>query len=101
MFLRKANVIKRISEVRESPHPDVLSSLFSDAIVTMGLEALRDPVDERRVPPIDGPERFGSLLNTLGELYPVPSSLLKLQVSEIHLTSTQERHVAGIIHRVD
>ncbi|KAI3339096.1 hypothetical protein F4824DRAFT_458181 [Ustulina deusta] len=81
MFLRKANVIKRISEVRESPHPDVLSSLFSDAIVTMGLEALRDPVDERRVPPIDGPERFGSLLNTLGELYPVPSSLLKLQTA--------------------
>ncbi|KAI0449775.1 hypothetical protein F5B21DRAFT_493282 [Xylaria acuta] len=81
MFLHRAKVVKRISEVRESPHADVLSSLFSDAIIVMGLDALRNPVDERRAPSIDSAERFRSLLDALADLNAVPSSLLKLQTA--------------------
>ncbi|RYC64797.1 hypothetical protein CHU98_g1388 [Xylaria longipes] len=81
MFLRKANVLKTISEVRESPHPDVLSSLFSDAIIAMGFDALGNPVDERRSPSVDGLDQFRSLLDVLVDFYAVPSSLLKLQTA--------------------
>ncbi|TGJ81214.1 hypothetical protein E0Z10_g7542 [Xylaria hypoxylon] len=79
MFLRKANVVKIILDVRESSDPDVLSSLFSNAIIAMGLDALRNPTDERRTPSIDGLEQFRSVLYALADLYAVPSSLLKLQ----------------------
>jgi hypothetical protein len=85
MFLQKANVVKKISEVRESPHPDVLSSLFSDAIITMGLNSLRNPIDERRASSIVDPEQIRSLLDRLVDFCAVPNSLLKLQVREMHL----------------
>ncbi|KAI1176854.1 hypothetical protein F4777DRAFT_544573 [Nemania sp. FL0916] len=81
LFLRKANVAKKISEVRESPNPDVVSSLFSDAIIAMGLNALRNSADDRCAPALDGIEQFRSLLDGLADLDAVPSSLLKLQTS--------------------
>ncbi|KAI0431334.1 hypothetical protein F5Y09DRAFT_305004 [Xylaria sp. FL1042] len=81
MFLHKASVAKSISEVRESPHPDALSSLFSDAIIAIGLDALQSPIDERRTPSIDCAEQFRSLLDVLVDLKAAPSGLLKLQTA--------------------
>ncbi|KAI1364328.1 hypothetical protein F5Y08DRAFT_353679 [Xylaria arbuscula] len=78
MFLRKTDVIKRLSEVRQSSFPDVLSSLFSDAIIVIGLDALRDPADERGLPSIGVPEQLRSL-DALVDFQKLPSSLLKLQ----------------------
>ncbi|KAI1311775.1 hypothetical protein F5Y03DRAFT_288766 [Xylaria venustula] len=75
MFLRKEDVAKSISDVRESPHPDAMSSLFSDAIIAMGLDA------EKRVPSVDWSEQFRALLGALVDLKSVPSSLLKLQTA--------------------
>ncbi|KAJ3579487.1 hypothetical protein NPX13_g1079 [Xylaria arbuscula] len=79
MFLRKTDVIKRLSEVRQSSFPDVLSSLFSDAIIVIGLDALRDPADERGLPSIGVPEQLRSL-DALVDFQKLPSSLLKLQL---------------------
>ncbi|KAI0799939.1 hypothetical protein GGR55DRAFT_474669 [Xylaria sp. FL0064] len=81
MFLHKASVTRSISEVRESPHPDALSSLFSDAIIAMGLDALQNTIDETRRPSIDVSEQFRSLLDGLVDLKAAPSSLLKLQTA--------------------
>ncbi|KAI1752013.1 hypothetical protein F4782DRAFT_165688 [Xylaria castorea] len=81
MFLRTADVVKSIFEVRESPHPDVLSSLFGDAIIVMGLDGMRNPVDERRASSVDGSERFRSVLDAVVDLDAVPNSLLKLQTA--------------------
>ncbi|KAI0408965.1 hypothetical protein F4802DRAFT_306437 [Xylaria palmicola] len=71
----------RISEVRESSHLDFLSSVFSDAIIAMGLDTLRDPVDESRAPSVNGPEHFHSLLGASVDMHAVSSSLLKLQTT--------------------
>lgn len=81
MFLRKADAIKRLSEVRDLSCPDVLSLLFSDAIITIGLDALRSPTNERGLPSIGIPEHFRSPLDALVDFRELPGSLLKLQVS--------------------
>ncbi|TRX97991.1 hypothetical protein FHL15_001201 [Xylaria flabelliformis] len=79
MFLRTTDVVKRIFEVRESPHPDALSLLFSDAIIAMGLDGMRDPVDERRGSSVDGSEHYRSILDAAVDFHAVPNSFLKLQ----------------------
>ncbi|KAI0517346.1 hypothetical protein F5B22DRAFT_119234 [Xylaria bambusicola] len=78
-FLRKTDVVKKISEVRESSHPDVLLSLFSDAIITIGLNVLRNPAELEGLPSIDSQEYAHSHLDALANLQGLPSSLLKLQ----------------------
>ncbi|KAI0855372.1 hypothetical protein F4860DRAFT_38841 [Xylaria cubensis] len=83
MFLRTTDVVKRIFEVRESPHPDALSLLFSDAIIAMGLDGMRNPVDERRGSLADGSEQYRSILDAAVDFHAVPNSFLKLQTAVV------------------
>jgi hypothetical protein len=82
MFLRKSDADKCLSEAREASQTAVLPSLFSDAIITIGLGVLRSPVGVGKGFSLSDSEHLRSVLDAsfaLG-LNAVRDSLLKLQV---------------------
>lgn len=85
MFLRKDSVIGKILEMRETSQSDILSSLFSDAVIAMGLDIPRRNDDEGQAPSSHHSDYFALLLNASAGLYTSPSSLLKLQVRKTYV----------------
>ncbi|KAI1213254.1 uncharacterized protein F4807DRAFT_410283 [Annulohypoxylon truncatum] len=81
MFVRKADLDKRLSEARETSSEAVLSSLFSDAIITMGLESLRNQAAERRDSSLSDTEHLQAALDGWHNLHEARNSLLKLQTA--------------------
>ncbi|KAI1183894.1 hypothetical protein F5B17DRAFT_443068 [Nemania serpens] len=99
MFLRKDSVIGKILEMRETSQSDILSSLFSDAVIAMGLDIPRRNDDEGQAPSSHHSDYFALLLNASAGLYTSPSSLLKLQsviASTINDPRKSELLAAGV-----
>ncbi|KAI3326735.1 hypothetical protein HD806DRAFT_416008 [Xylariaceae sp. AK1471] len=83
MFLRKADADKCLSEARESSHTAILASLFSDAIVAIGLDVLRNPIGVGKGSSLSDTEHLRSVLDASFAfgLNAVCDSLLKLQTA--------------------
>lgn len=85
LFLRKSDVDKYLLEARQVSQSTPLLSMFSDAITAIGYSSLSNQAQVARNLSTSKPSSkiyFHSLLNSYSDLYKMPSSLLKLQVSQ-------------------
>lgn len=88
MFVRKVDVDRCLSEARGGSSDMTAPSLFSNAIIAIGLDSLQYQIAQGRGLSLNNTEHLRLVLDEWPSLHEVCSSLLKLQVGDVPLALT-------------